>query len=685
MISMIRRRFAQARSLGPRAAIRLAVSRAARIAWARMESTRALVLPTGMHSWRQERPPERILPALPMGGTICLGSFEQGAFDLLSSGPCAVGGRFDVDSIPRAWRRRAGELAPLFTGSVATIDWQLDPTSGHRWDGRTRSSRIAYGDNPGVEVKWPWEIGRLQHLPAVASCMEGAEPAWRARAAGLIRGHIVDFIRSNPPGFGVQWLCPMDVGIRVANILVAVDLARAAGEQFSEDFLKVVACTARDHARHIARNLEWGERLCSNHYLANIAGLLYVGAYLQNDGEGSEWLAFAGREMAHHIRTQFHPEGSNFEASSCYHRLSSEMAIHSAALMLWISRNQPERASRWWSGPVRSFHPSPAAPPTPRVLWPNGVAHPFDEDLQRRLWGMGRFTESILRPDGSIAQIGDNDSGRFMRLEMSSQPYADIDDHRHLVHASRALFGKAFDTPGRESAWMSNWLGDAVLPVPPNSQAQHWPDFGLYVWRRNGFCVTLRCGHVGQLGNGGHAHCDQLSITLATRDGPVIDDPGTGVYTPRPDVRNELRSSACHSTVLVPGHEQGTWLSGRWGLFAMRDLAKARMVSSDESGSTVEMFDGAELVRRRVEIVDRGVRIIDLAPAGSIANFLLAPGVKVESLDGQCAVLRVGSTVIRLRGSALRIEACPWSSRYGHLTPTQRIQAQAGLVEIELC
>lgn len=664
--------------------MRLAISRGARSARARLESVRALLLPTGMHSWRSEAIPERILSVLRVHEAISLEPFERGTLDLLASGPRTIARQFDLRDLPTAWRARANELGTLAVATLVPIDWQLDPTSGHRWDARTRSSRIVYGDDPGVEVKWPWEIGRLQHLPAIAARMQGAEPAWRLRAAAVIRGHIIDFVRSNPPGFGVQWLCPMDVGIRVANMLVAVDLARAAGEEFSDDFLKVVACTARDHARHIARNLEWGERLCSNHYLANIAGLLYVGAYLQNDVEGSEWLAFAGREMAHHIRAQFHPEGSNFEASSCYHRLSSEMAIHSAALMLWIARNQPERASRWWSGPVRSFHPSPAAPPTPRVLWPNGVAHPFDEDLQRRLWGMGRFTESILRPDGSIAQIGDNDSGRFMRLEMSSQPYADIDDHRHLVYASRALFGKAFDTPGRESAWMSNWLGDAVLPVPPNSQAQHWPDFGLYVWRRTGFCVTLRCGHVGQLGNGGHAHCDQLSITFATEEGPIIDDPGTGVYTPRPDVRNELRSSACHSTVLVPGQEQGVWLPGRWGLFAMRDRAKARMVSSDEASATAEMFQGSDLVQRRVEIGDRGLRIVDHAPDGSIANFVLAPGVKVESLDGQCAVLRFGSAAIRLRGSALGIEACPWSSRYGHLARTSRIQAQAGLVEIEL-
>ena len=684
MISLSRRRFSQAWNLGPRVTLRLAVSRGARIARSGIESVRALLLPTGMHSWQRERIQERILPSLRMHGTISLEPLERGTFDLLASGPCRIERPFDLQALPKAWRARAAELGTLAVATLAPIDWQLDPTSGQRWDARTRSSRIAYGHEPGVEVKWPWEVGRLQHLPAIAARMDAGDAAWRARAADVIRGQIVDFVRSNPPGFGVQWLCPMDVGIRIANILVAVDIARAAGAQFDPDFLKVVACTARDHARHIARNLEWGERLCSNHYLANIAGLLYVGAYLEGDREASEWLAFAGREMAFHIRSQFHPEGSNFEASSCYHRLSAEMAVHSAALMLWISRHQPERAARWWSGPVRCFHPSPAAPATARVEWPNGLAHPFDVDLRRRLWGMGQFTECLLRQDGSVPQIGDNDSGRFFRIEMADQPDADIIDHRHLVRAVRALFGSASGPTGPEAQWLVRWLGDATLESPDAAPPEHWPQFGLFTWSRSCFGFTLRCGHVGQLGNGGHAHCDQLSVTLFTPAGPIVDDPGTGVYTPRPDVRNELRASACHSTVLVPGREQAEWLPGRWGLFAMKDRAKARIVEFSEAGATAEMFDGANVVRRKLEVTDRGVRVMDVAPRGSIANFVLSPGVDVEVVSDSLVLLRRGGVTVRLRGESLRMDECPWSTRYGELSRTKRIQCVAGNCEFDI-
>jgi len=668
------------------AAIRIACHRGGNVFTGLLEGIASHFVPSGLRSRSRERPPMRIVPAGSGVGDGAPMRCAEGDFDLLQPGTRRLQAFIPARALPRPWRHTAECLEAEFLMDRSGIDWHIDPTSGFRWDPRVRSTTIRYANQPGVEVKWPWEIGRLQHLPAIALGAAGSGDDHVAWAADLIQQNVADFIRCNPPGFGVQWICPMDVGIRIANLLVAVDLARAAGADFSPAFLRLVSATARDHARYIARHLEWSDRLCSNHYLANAAGLLFVGAYLGDDAEASEWLAFAGREMVHQIRYQFHEEGSNFEGSSCYHRLSAEMAIHAAALMLWICRHRPKAAQRWWSGSVRNFHPSPAAPATASVPWIQGLRHPFDDGILHRLAGMGRFTASLLRSDGAIPQVGDNDNGRFMRLEMSADPMADIDDHRHLIRACSALFGSAPPGAGRESDWMAAWLGEATLPMPepPVGQAGAWHEFGLFVWRTPRLRITLRCGHVGQLGNGGHAHCDQLSITLSTPAGPIIDDPGTGVYTPQPDVRNQLRSSTCHSTVLVPGREQGDWLPGRWGLFSLKDLAKARLIELSDGGATAEMFDGADLVRRTLEITDCGVRVVDSAPLGSIANFVLAPGVGVEVIGQDCALLRCGELTVRFRGEALRVNECSWSTRYGDVSRTRRIQCSAKVCEFEL-
>ena len=642
----------------------------------------ALLIPSGLRTLCQESVPDRIGPVHSTEVSCLALASRFDYFDLLGSGLVRSECVYEAHDFPRSWRVTARLLQDKYQLGSRSLNWQIDPISGFRWSPSVRCSAIRYGDQPGIEVKWPWELGRLQHLPAIAAQISDPTSDHGAQSAGVIRNHIVDFVRSNPPGYGVQWLCPMDVGIRVANLLVAVDLARAAGVEFEHKFLQLVCATARDHGRHIVRHLEWGDRLCSNHYLANIAGLLFAGAYLGDDFEGQDWVAFAGRELALQIRTQFHPEGSNFEASTCYHRLSAEMVVYSVALMMWIARERPGLAKRWWDGRAPNYHPSPAAPRTPCVSSLRGVWHPFDSDALGRLSGMGSFTRSLLRADGSVPQIGDNDSGRFMRLQQTDDPSADLRDHSHLCYAVDALFGRPLPENAPEAHWLSKWVGSSPLVDPGQEslgQSLAWRDFGLCVWREGCLHITLRAGHVGQCGNGGHAHCDQLSITLAIDGIPLIDDPGTGVYTPDLALRNRLRSSGVHSTVQHPSNEQGSWLPGRWGLFAMKDLAKASIVSFGNRGGVARMnLDGVECCRE-VELVN-GTELIlrDSGPVGLEARFTLAPDVVIESISRDQVILTVGTRTVEVSVQELRVEDVPWSERYGIVRTTKSIVGNAG-------
>jgi hypothetical protein len=317
MISLVRRRLGQIQQVGPCAAIRITASRCGRWLSRLYESMLARVMATGMNTIQDERPPSTIVPRASFIAVLALEPFSGALFDFLGAGRRHVSQHFHLGDFPRPWRLVVRRHIATNVEDQRCIDWQIDPISGFRWRPSIRSSAIRYGDQPSVEVKWPWELGRLQHLPAIAAQISDPISDHGVQSASVIRDHIVDFVRSNPPGFGVQWLCPMDVGIRIANLLVAVDLARAAGVKFEDKFLQLVSATARDHGRHISRHLEWGDRLCSNHYLANVAGLLFAGAYLADDSEGKDWVAFAGRELILQVRNQFHAEGSNFEASTC--------------------------------------------------------------------------------------------------------------------------------------------------------------------------------------------------------------------------------------------------------------------------------------------------------------------------------------------------------------------------------
>ena len=681
MISLVRRRLGQIQQVGPRAAIRITASRCGRWLSRLYESMLARVMATGMNTIQDERPPSTIVPRASFIAVLALEPFSGALFDFLGAGRRHVSQHFNSGDFPRPWRLIVRRHIATNVEDQRCIDWQIDPISGFRWRPSIRSSAIRYGDQPSVEVKWPWELGRLQHLPAIAAQISDPISDHGVQSASVIQDHIVDFVRSNPPGFGVQWLCPMDVGIRIANLLVAVDLARAAGVKFEDKFLQLVSATARDHGRHISRHLEWGDRLCSNHYLANVAGLLFAGAYLDDDSEGEDWVAFAGRELILQVRNQFHAEGSNFEASTCYHRLSAEMIVYSAALMMWISRERPKLAERWWGGQVRNYHPSPAAPPTACIRSSRGILHPFDADALRRISGMGSFTRSLLRADGSIPQIGDNDSGRFMRLQQTDDPAADLLDHSHLCHAVDALFGRPLPRDAPEAHWLSKWIGRAQFDDPSvalDDNVITWAQFGLYVWKVGRMHVTFRCGHVGQCGNGGHAHCDQLSITLAVDGVSIIDDPGTGVYTPNPELRNRFRGSQMHSTIHMDGMEQGSWLSGRWGLFAMKDKSNSKLLAHSNHGASASMYFGEQAVKRTIQIFNNSIDIRDEGPEIITVRFILAPDVQPSIVDINRVELRWGSQMMKCELKNARIEEVPWSDRYGVIRSTKCLVGLSG-------
>ena len=111
-----------------------------------------------------------------------------------------------------------------------------------------------------------------------------------------------------------------------------------------------------------------------------------------------------------------------------------------------------------------------------------------------------------------------------------------------------------------------------------------YPDFGYYIFRSARLYLGIRCGGVGQNGNGGHAHNDQLSIELSLDNKDIIQDPGTYLYTPLPDRRNAFRSTAFHFTPQVAGKEMNDWPADQDRLFQLPDRSQAECLYFNSDG-----------------------------------------------------------------------------------------------------
>lgn len=527
-------------------------------------------------------------------------------FDLLGSGWTKVAGSFDILRISPGNRLRSATIRSLIDADYTPIDWQLDFKSGYRWREDCLSGVLRYGHEPGVDVKVPWELARMQHLPWLG--MFGDDVTKKE-----FRNQVLDFASANPPGYGVNWLCTMDVGIRAANILLAYDLFIAQGSKFDEEFQIELLALVTAHGKHIMDNLEWHDTHRGNHYLANIAGLLFVAAYLPTTNQSKIWLDFSIQQLINEVRYQFTPDGANFEASTCYHRLSSEMVIYSTALILGLIN-------------------------TPKLPdW-------YFERLER----MGEFIMHLTKPNGQVVQIGDNDSGRFFKLYPSK-----CLDHRATVGAINGLFyrGDFANFVGKEghcdtsvvktlskgskvtsrvktakceraeskfihenTFYKMSVIADTTI-VPPDAKVLNelstfaYPDFGIYIWKSKRFFLSVRCGPVGQNGNGGHAHNDQLAIELQIDGEDWVADPGTYVYTSSPKERDMYRSVHAHAAPKC-GLQEPARLD--LGLFRIDDKSQSRCL-----GFSLDGFEGAHNgygvpLRRCIKFQTGKIRILDM-------------------------------------------------------------------------
>ena len=620
-------------------------------------------------------------------------------FDLLGSGWTHVENTHGLQ-VTDVNLKEAEHVAALITPEYKAIDWHVDFKSGknrqprstnHRWN-----PRVWCRDQPqfvanGIDVKIPWELARMQHLPLLAwsyalaceaSSSSIAMPLPAGHYAQEFRNQILDFIAHNPPRYGVNWNCAMDVGIRVAGWVLTLDLFLAAGATFDDAFLDVFARSVREHADHLAANLEWDETIRGNHYLADIAGLLSASAYLPADETTDSYLHFAARELVAETFRQFHNDGSNFEASTSYHRLSAEMVVYALAVLQGVS------ATRYDALAGDQWHPFRPGKPSAKLDFSNYQKSRIEVNKDKkegekegekgsvpfkvtfkviplavidRLARMSRFTQDILDGYGRDPQIGDNDSGRFFKMLPATMRdehgvlFEDTRNHLHLVDAIDGFFAPTANTPDSlETHVVRSMLGGAVFErpdLPAFTDHIAYPGMGLYLFKHGRFTTIVRCGEVGQDGNGGHAHDDAMSFVLYVEGEPIIVEMGTGCYTPDADLRNKMRHVTRHNCVVVEGGLVRFADFRAGGLFQLKDKAKAILLGRSTTGVVMSHTLFGRPIRRELRCWNNELQIVDQLQGvpERYAALHFAPGGTVEFESETARRLTLGSIRLRLQ------------------------------------
>jgi len=547
------------------------------------------------------------------------------------------------------------------------IDWQKDFKSGFRWSEKKwyKDQRIAH--KPGSDIKVPWELARLQHLPQLA-IFAMVDPSLKELNLKEFKNQILDFIRNNPPRMGVNWTCTMDVGIRVANMLVAYDIfcQMDGGGFLDQKFKQIFSNSVYEHALHIVNNLEYSPILTSNHYLSDIAGLLFACAYLDSSSEVDTWLAFSMQEIIGEMKNEFYEDGGNFESSTSYHRLSGELMVYSAALIMGL-KNEKILSLKKYN--IKSWRKKPKLlPPNKQEFKIINGQVVLPQWFINRLYKIGRFTVDITKPNKEVPQFGDNDSGRFFKFSPNGEflsgkqailKYINLKDYKcedelfwdenilnhstlvgcmsgifedelfkndvyfeksfikalagHILKASDKTYKKPIASAVELSELQYQKSMEFSISKSQDIKSIFYSDSGIFVYKSDKFYLAVCATPLGQSNHGGHTHNDKLSYDLWVDGLDIARDPGTYLYTPLPDRRNEFRSVKAHNVPIVEDLEQNSWGEGAIGLFGMFSECRCKVVDFGENFiSLVTEYKGVKIIRK-FEIKGDKLEIIDMA------------------------------------------------------------------------
>lgn len=555
-------------------------------------------------------------------------------------------------------RAACHEIDLFGSGPVALgdkIDWHRDYKSEYDWPVHYAADLDYVNKGRRSDVKFPWELSRLQWLIPVGQAYRlTKDDHW----AIVCRDVLNQWIEQNPCGYGVNWACTMEAAQRIFTwtwLFHACHESPAWSDpQFRERFLTVLY----QHARFTDHYLEYSD-INGNHCTADAAALVWAGLFFGEGAGPKHWLEEGWRILTEELPRQVTPDGVNFEGSIPYHRLVTELFFLPA-----------------WYRELLGFE-------TPNLY-------------QDRVISMAHFTQACTGPDGRIPVWGDADDGRVI-------PCGDqhLNDHRYLP----TMIGAAWNRPElcqkppqtlNESFWLLGHsacrrVKEHFTKSPPRSTS--FEAGGYYILQNNTDHVFIDCAPVGLAGRGGHGHNDALAFEALLDGCRLIVDRGAFAYTLDLDARNEFRGTRSHNTPSINQVEiNGIPVNDPWtlryeavpGLLAWELRGDADLFRGEHAGyrklnpavtpiRTVQLHHENHLLSIRDEFSgDEGVGY------SLESSWYLDPQVNIKSVDDGKVILEKSGRWFTLEWSSssdwkLKIEETTISPSYGVVVPSRRL------------
>jgi len=404
-------------------------------------------------------------------------------------------------------------------------DWFQNPISGRRSDQIHKhwSEVIEFSDASG-DIKVLWELSRFNWVPVCAFKYSQGEDA----AAGILELGIRNWLTTNPPFLGPNWVCGQEASFRVLNLLLAAWQINDRFGQPLDGLLDLLVL----HLKRILPTTLYAVAQDNNHGISEGAALFVAGTYLLNFGREfdrklAKKAARKGRKILHNrVEKLILSDGSFAQHSTNYHR----MILDTLSLTELLRTELGER--------------------------------PFSTNFYNR----ARLAVSWLRKmvdemSGDVPILGHDDGNYLFNLEDASYR-----DYRPSTQLAARVFMQ-------ESLW-SNEVNHPLLGV-----------FGLDVttstdsrggqptlYSEGGYCILERSRGFAMLRLPKYtfrpAHADANHLDIWHKGINIIRDGGTYSYRGSEEQLAYYPGTVSHSTVEFDGRDSmprlGRFLFGEW-------------------------------------------------------------------------------------------------------------------------
>ena len=409
--------------------------------------------------------------------------------------------------------------------------WFRDYKHGYVWDYKQCFDIRPKGVS--CDVKVPWEISRLHQLVTLGVAYRITNNSSYVRQ---LKRELLDFIRSNPPESFLNWVYSMEVGIRLFNIVFSMAIVGEEGLGLTPEELGEVKVFVGGSVFFIFRNLEWRGGVRNNHYCISLLGLFLGACLFPNVRVFNGVMSFAVKEIHKEAAFNFLDDGAGVEGSSSYHRLNVEMFLIFDSMHSLIPLKKYAVADAFYL----SFK-------FPRVQPDLLFRLPVDSDrtlFECRLLRAVRFLEIISNSEGEYPLIGDNDSGRIIKIHP-----AVLSDGRETW--SSAAYLEGFVSALREKNEYRQYESGGLLPVRCNGCCQEYylSNWNVVVLRSKVSLAVVQLG-MYDLRVKGHAHTRVARVDFFNEGAWVLRSGGTYSYNLD---RSAYYDSKRKSNILIEG------------------------------------------------------------------------------------------------------------------------------------